>query len=334
MVAVVQLNEFKKRLPKKPYYTNELSSGLQIADVARAIEARYIQPNPPHWRYYFIFDVDRSGAAIDWYDRNAPAPTFSITNPTNGHAHLAYGVATSIITAPHGNDAPLRYAAAIEATLRAKLDADIGYSGLICKNPLHGSWRVTVWEPELYTLDWLADHLDLSQYGDRRKNLPPYGLGRNHTLFTRTRRWSYKAIRQGWPEYDRWFLAVLERAKAYNDFEHSLHFTEVKATAKSIARWTHRKMGSEAKWKAYIARTHTPDIQAARGSKGGKKGGVVRASTTDMAALGALKGKARREALLPLVLEKHAQGMTQQGISDDLGIPRRTVSDWIRSLKA
>ncbi|NYZ69902.1 replication initiation protein [Endozoicomonas sp. SM1973] len=319
MSQIVQLNEFKKRLPKKPYYTNELSSGLLIADVARAVEARYIQPNPPHWRYYFIFDVDRSGAAIDWYDRNAPAPTFTITNRVNGHAHLAYGVATSIITAPHGNDAPLRYAAAIEASLRAKLDADIGYSGLVCKNPLHGFWRVTVWEPELYTLDWLADYLDLSPYDDRRKNLPPYGLGRNHTLFTRTRRWSYKAIRQGWPEYDRWLLAVLERAQAYNDFEHSLHFTEVKATAKSVARWTHRKF--------------SPESFSAWQSAQGKKGGAVRASTTDMAALGALKGKARREALLPLVLEKHAQGMTQQGIADDLGIPQKTVSNWIRSLK-
>ncbi|MFG7662142.1 replication initiation protein, partial [Klebsiella pneumoniae] len=42
-----------------------------------------------------------------------------------------------IRTAPDGNAAPLRYAAAIEAALREKLGADMGYSGLICKNPLH-----------------------------------------------------------------------------------------------------------------------------------------------------------------------------------------------------
>jgi hypothetical protein len=29
-------------------------------------------------------DVDRAGAAIDWSDRNAPAPTLTITNPENG----------------------------------------------------------------------------------------------------------------------------------------------------------------------------------------------------------------------------------------------------------
>ena len=326
MAAVVQLKQFKDRLPKKPYYTDDLSSGLRIADVARAIEARFIQPNPPNWRYYFIFDVDRPGAAIDWYDLRVPPPTFTIANPWNGHAHLAYGVASSIITAPYGNDAPLRYAAAIEAKLRDNLDADIGYSGLVCKNPLHGHWRVTVWETELYTLDWLADYLDLSKYSDRRKNLPPYGLGRNHTLFTRTRRWSYKSIRQGWPALERWMIAVLDRATAYNNFEQALPFNEVKATAKSVASWTHRIMGSEEKWKAYVARTHAPAIQSLRGK--------ANAAKHDMAALGALKGKARRDALLPLVFEKHAQGMTQQGIADDLGIPRKTVSNWIRSLKA
>ena len=328
MAAVVQLNEFKKRLPKKPYYTNELSSGLQIADVARAVGARYIQPNGPTHKYHLVFDIDRAGAAIDWYDLNAPAPTFTVTNIENAHGHLIYTIEVSIRTAPDGKVDPLRYAAAIEAALRDKLDADIGYSGLICKNPLHGFWRVEAWEPELYSLDWLADHLDLSPYKDRRKNLPEYGLGRNCILFERTRKWSYKAIRQGWPELERWIVAVLERAKAYNDFEQPLPFNEVRHTAYSIAKWTHRHMGSEAQWNAYVARTHTPKVQAIRG----KKGGIVTATKTDMAALGALKGKTRRDHFLPLVLEMHAQGFTNADIGREYGLPRKTVSDWVRKL--
>jgi hypothetical protein len=330
MSQIVQLNEFKKRLPKKPYYTDDLATGLKIAGLARAIKARHIQINGPTHKHFAVFDIDHEGAAIDWYDRGAPPPNVTVGNPENGRGHVIYTYETSIRTAPDGKSAPLRYAAAVEAALRDKLDADIGYSGLICKNPLHGFWRVAVWEEDPYTLDELADYVDLSPYSDRRKNLPAYGLGRNCTLFERLRRWAYKAIRQGWPEYGRWLLAVVERAEAYNDFEQPLPFNEVRHTAKSIATWTHREMGSEAKWNAYVAKTHTSEIQAKRA----KKGGIVRASQADMAALGALKGKARREALLPLVLEKHAQGMTQQGISDDLGIPRRTVSDWIRSLKA
>ncbi|POI36262.1 replicase, partial [Klebsiella pneumoniae] len=76
----------------------------------------------------------------------------------------SYGLDTPIRTAPDGNAAPLRYAAAIEAALREKLGADMGYSGLICKNPLHEHWLVQVWEPRLYDLAWLSDYLDLSSY--------------------------------------------------------------------------------------------------------------------------------------------------------------------------
>lgn len=324
MSAIVQLEEFKNRLPRKPYYSDDMACGLRIADVARAIGARYIQHNGPTHKHHFVFDIDRPGAAIDWYDRDAPAPTLTAINTENGHGHLIYTIEVPIRTAPDGKVDPLRYAAAVEAALRDKLGADEGYANLVCKNPLNGSWRVAAWEPELYTLDWLADYVDLESYGDRRKNLPAYGLGRNCTLFERTRKWSYRAIRQGWPDYERWLLAVLERAKAYNDFARPLPFNEVRHTAKSIAKWTHKNF-SPAKFSA---------VQASRG----KKGGVVRASTTDMSALGALggkaNGKARREHYLPLVLEMHNQGFTNADIAREYGLPRKTVSDWVRRLRS
>ncbi|MGC9872974.1 replication initiation protein, partial [Escherichia coli] len=88
----------------------------------------YIQFNQPHAMFWLGFDVDRIGAAIDWSDRNAPAPTLTITNPENGHAHLLYALKTSIRTAPDGKMKPLRYAAAVESALRKKLGADTGYS--------------------------------------------------------------------------------------------------------------------------------------------------------------------------------------------------------------
>ncbi len=55
--------------------------------------------------FWLGFDVDRTGAAIDWSDRNAPAPTLTITNPENGHAHLLYALETPVRTAPDGNEA-------------------------------------------------------------------------------------------------------------------------------------------------------------------------------------------------------------------------------------
>jgi len=165
---------------------------------------------------------------------------------------------------------PLRYAAAVENALRKKLDADAGYSGLICKNPNHSYWKIAVWQPELYTLDWLADSLDLNAANDK-EIVADYGLGRNCTLFDKTRKWAYRAIRQGWPEYDQWLQACYARASGYNlQLLFPLDDSEVKGIAKSISKWTYKHFSIE-RFNDYISRTHTSIIQSKRGSK--SKGG-------------------------------------------------------------
>lgn len=165
---------------------------------------------------------------------------------------------------------PLRYAAAVENALRKKLGADTGYSGLICKNPNHSHWKIAVWQPELYTLDWLADSLDLNAANDK-EIVADYGLGRNCTLFDKTRKWAYRAIRQGWPEYEQWLQACHERASAYNlQFSVPLDEKEVIGVAKSIAKWTHHQF-SQSTFDEYVSKTHQPEIQAKRGRLGGRK---------------------------------------------------------------
>ncbi|MCX2525590.1 replication initiation protein [Larsenimonas rhizosphaerae] len=264
---VANLATFRDRLPKKPYHTDDFGTGVRIRDVALAIQARYIQPNGPTHRYWLVYDVDRSGAVLDWYDRNAPPPTIVAQNPENGHAHLIYGLEVPIRTAPDGKPGPLRYAAAIDCALSAVLESDRGYSGLICKNPLNGFWRVSEWAPQLYSLSDLDSWLDLTPYSDKRKRLPDYGLGRNCNLFDRLRHWAYRAIRQGWPDYDRWFEAVHQRAQAYNlDFPEPLDANEVRHTAKSVAKWTHQNFSAE----SFNA------LQIARGRKGGVASGQSR----------------------------------------------------------
>jgi len=261
------LDLFNERLPNKPYFSDDLHFGVRIAGKERAILAKYIQFNQPHAMFWLGFDVDRIGAAIDWSDRNAPAPTLSITNPENGHAHLLYALKTSIRTAPDGKMKPLKYAAAVENALCKKLDADVGYSGLICKNPNHGHWKIAVWQPELYTLDWLADSLDLNAANDK-EIIADYGLGRNCTLFDKTRKWAYRAIRQGWPEYSQWLRACYERAGVYNlQFPSPLDDGEVMGIAKSIAKWTNTQFSKDS-FIDYVLMTHSSDIQAIRGKKG------------------------------------------------------------------
>lgn len=295
-----QLQLFKQRLPQKPYHTDILGTKLKIADLQRAVAAKYIQHNGPTHCYWLVFDVDRPAAAIDWSDRNCPPPTITVMNPENGHAHLLYALELPVRTAPDGSSAALRYAAAVEAALRAKLDADPGYTGLICKNPLNPWWQVAFWCDHLYSLGDLDSWLDLSQYSDRRKRLPDYGLGRNCTLFDRLRHWAYKAVRQGWPEYERWFEAVLTRAEAYNDYENPLPHSEVKATARSVARYTHRNFSPEG-FSAW---------QAAQGKKGGK-------------AKGEAYSEKRAQALALL-----ESGETQRAIAERLNVSERTVRNW------
>ena len=123
-----------------------------------------------------FFDVDRTGAAIDWSDRNCPAPNITVKNPRNGHAHLLYALTLPVRTAPDASASALKYAAAIERALCEKLGADVNYSGLICKNPFHQEWQVVEWRLELYTLDELADYLDLSASARRRVD-KDYGMG-------------------------------------------------------------------------------------------------------------------------------------------------------------
>jgi hypothetical protein len=179
----IMIEEIYNKLPAKPYCTDNFEFGINIRSKEIASKAKHIQLNGPTHKNFLVFDVDRSSAAMDWYDLRVPTPNLAIQNPANGHAHLVYGLSVSIRTATNAKIKPLRYAAAIESALCAALDADRGYCGLIAKNPLNNFWRVKEWSSSFYCLDELADSLDLSQ---QAKNDNDYGIGRNCSLLGST----------------------------------------------------------------------------------------------------------------------------------------------------
>ena len=244
------LNFFKDVLPRKPYCTDELGS-LFIRQKEEAVKRRYIQQNSPFDLYWLVYDVDRPTAHYDWEDIHAPPPNITAMNIDNGYSHLFYGLKVPVIKCienPKVHIKPLRYAASIDVALSLKLNADPGYVGLICKNPLHKNWNVQVWQGELYDLNWLADYLELGPYRDARKHLPPIGLGRNCTLFELTRRWAYPQRRKaGLYSHEACFIdAVTQYATKKNEaFPAPLPYPEVKATGKSVGRWTWRNMSPE-----------------------------------------------------------------------------------------
>ena len=156
---------------------------------------------------------------------------------------------------------------------------------------------------ESYSLGEMSEYVDLTDYNDQRRLMPETGLGRNVNLFNRLRRWAYRAIRQGWPDYDQWHRACLDRAIGYNRTSNPLPVSEVKSTALSVAKWTHQRFNP----------AEFSELQAHRGSMKGQK---IRSINLDQAVV------------------YHEGGMPQRMIAKELGVSQKTISNWLRLSKS
>jgi hypothetical protein len=323
---------FVAHLPTKPYCADDLSAGLQIRPIKTALGRAYIQHNGPGMTWTLAQDVDRDIAdmahAKDW--TLGPEPDAIVVNPANGHGHLLWYLAAGVCTTSAARLKPMQYLAAIEDGLRRVVGGDVGYAGLITKNPCSQRWRVIERHSRLWTLGDLAAGLDLSAANARTFNPEPgeaHGTGRNVALFNEARFWAYSAIREFWAPagLDCWQKAVLEHVEALNkQFRNPLPYSEVRSISKSIAGWTWKRMTPQG-LRDLIERTHTPEQQRARGRK-----------ATNQAQIAPLGGKASGEARrLSREQERatarllRAQGMTHRAIADALGVPRQTVTDWL-----
>jgi len=300
---------FQQRLGRRPYCSDNLATdGLYRSPVASALEHRLIQPNTAKRVTSLCFDIDRQGAALDWYDRNAPAPSLSVMNRENGHAHLIYLLTAPVAISDIARIKPVRYLAAIQEGLRGALDADRGYAGLVVKNPANDYWITREWADTAYQLDELADYVRLPSPAEMRNRITEAdyaGLGRNCTLFEIVRKESYRLVRDYWrPAGDVAFIAaVIELADVVNtQFAIPLPIAECRSIARSVARWVWQRF-NPAEFRA---------IQTARGRR---------------------KGAKQKAELLPSVLEMYAAGYSQTLIANTLGLSQKTVSNWLRELR-
>jgi len=298
----------ENRLPKAPYCTDTLGN-LAIRRLKTAVNRKYIQVNPPKLFFWLCLDVDRQGGGLAWEDANLPSPNFATINPANGHAHLVWGLSAPVLTTEAAREAPLRYLNSIRNAYTALTGADQGYTGLITKNPLHSHWRTLYGHGHLFDLPELAEYVpDLNKYTDRTSPAESVGIGRNVALFQQIRHWAYREIRlfrgAGRQHFTTWSAHVLEQVEKRNgDFTEPLPFSEVKAIAKSIAKWV---------W------AHDPhaeqrfiERQAYRGALGG-----------------IAKGKANEEKRIQARL-MHAKGMSLRSIASELQCSPQSVSNWV-----
>ena len=306
-------SNFYRNLPHKPYCTDELGAGLIIRQKKTAIQMPYIQPNPPCLVSSLVFDIDRSDAYFSWSDANLPPPNWIAKNRLNGHAHIGYMLATPVCTSHRAKQKIIEYTAKIQQAYSLALGADKSYSGLITKNPCHNTWENHIFDVQPYDLSYLADFVELQELKTDLREVS--GLGRNCAMFDTVRFWAYKAIRANLSGgFDMWHTKVLEQAKNANDaFIQPLPYSEVKATAKSVARWVWRNHA--------VAHAKFIERQAMKGRIGDSShGGKARsAQYSDI----------RHEAL-----KLHLMGVKVTQIAKQLGISRPSVYAYLKKCKS
>lgn len=306
-----QLSLFEDNLPHRPYCTDDKEFGLQVRPKAIAMGKKIIQPNTIAKVLWLVFDYDKKDVLGRIEETNLPYPNLLVTNPINGKSHIFYSLLTPVCKTDNARWKPLEYLAKVQYSLSQKLGADIGYSGLVAKNPLHSYWKVLQLSSKSYELGELAEYLDLPLKLPKRASTE--GLGRNCSIFEIVRHIAYANVLKYRIEHNStaWDEFILNECEKVNDeFADSLDWKEVKGIAKSISRWTWRKYSKQWSDEKFSA------IQAKRGRAGGLKSGTTRT----------IKSEEKRLKCRSM----RSEGHTLKEISASLEVPLSTVGRWCK----
>jgi DNA-binding CsgD family transcriptional regulator len=338
------IDRIRRTLPYRVLATNDFKQGVRLwgRDVA-AGNALEIAPDPPGWLSALRFDVDDdpiaetlvgtdadehtilvSVARTKWSDVGLPPPNLMAINRRTLHAHYTYLLANWVRTDGDRGWREVRFAGAIDAAMTAQLGADTSYSGRFTHNPLHpNAWDVVELRAEPYTLTELASYVDLQSVPRRAPTSS--GIGRNVATFDRLRHWAYGAVstfaKHG---RDAWDAAVAAKASTiavdvraeFPNANHAYRECEVRATARSVARWT---------WERYVAGVPIAVVEARA---------ILAAENTRRRAENARRrrGAVSRDIYLAGAAERRteanqlrAAGASMRAIAERLGIALRTA---------
>ena len=230
---------------------------------ADAIKRAHIAPNSRGLVWAMAFDIDRPEGGAAWIDADLPAPNWTAQNPKNGHAHLGYALAAPVSRSVFSRGCPQRYLARIQHAMTRALGADQAYTHFLTKTPGHARWR-TIWgRQKPYDLDELRRALpeDLP-LPKRIKAADAVGVGRNVTLFDGLRAWAYRS-RRLYSRFEAFSEACLYQAQGLNVFAAPLPVSELRSTARSVAKWV---WGAD---KGDFSAAGFAAVQAARGTRSG-----------------------------------------------------------------
>ncbi|MCW0233201.1 MAG: replication initiation protein [Ferrovibrio sp.] len=230
------------QIPKWTYCANDrLYRDNQRRPREEAVTFKKIAINHTARVNYLIFDCDHDDE-YRFRHIGLPAPSWiAATRQTRRH-HIVWRLSTPVLTGYDARPKPKWFLAGVAGALREALQADPGYSGLLTKNPLlngEEDWDVQAWSGKPVTLQEMADRVGFSLGNLKGKPTNDVGtaLGRNCQLFDWLRHWAYRNFAH-YSNQDHWKVSVLKTAYELNaKFDYPLPHTEVKSTAKSVAKW-------------------------------------------------------------------------------------------------
>lgn len=238
------LNRVLEEAPYLSRCSDNKTAGL-VRPREYALKYPYMQVNRPGMVSWLVFDLDHSNPLV-WEDEGLPAPNIVVTNRKNGHAHLFYAI-PPVCTSENARPKPIAYMKAVYEAMATKLGADESYSGPVAKTPGHPWWSTWEIHPAVYELGELADYLDLSvkpRWG-LEPNLDEVAHSRHCTLFEELRFYAYSIVNREREEgtYQGFYGLLESYASSKNNFSKrgfatDLTWSQVKATVKSVARWT------------------------------------------------------------------------------------------------
>ncbi|MBI6563967.1 MULTISPECIES: replication initiation protein [Pseudomonas] len=289
-----------------------------------AIRYPYMQINRRGMVSWLIFDLDHTNS-LAWDDEGLPPPNLVVRNRNNGHSHLFYAI-PPVCTTENARDKPIQYMKAVYAAFALRLKADPDYnSGPVAKTPGHPWWSTSELHNHVYELGELADYVELQvspwKTGPELEDLPH---SRHCVLFEQLRYFAYSIVNQ---ERERGTLASFSRRLeafahnhnkfARNGFSEDLMLSSVRATVRSVARWTWtRYQGSTRCCRGAMALDKSLPL-AERQSLAAKRTHELRHRSTESKIRAACRG-----------LQERGEKLTQVAIAILAGVSRQTVANY------
>ena len=318
------LNRILREAPYFPRCSDNKTATL-VRPREYAIRRSYMQVNRPGFASWLIFDLDHANSWL-WEDAGLPAPNLIVRNRTTGRSQVYYAI-TPVCTTAAAGPKPIAYMRAVYEAMALKLNADPRYhSGPVAKTPGHPAWCTTELHAHVYELGELADCVELVRCSPWSKgaNYDDAMHSRHCLLFEQLRHYAYAVVGRarecGTLES---FMVLLEAyATGANNFQRfgfstPLPHSSVKATVRSVARWTWDKYTGSRRVNLGVMQLGEHLPLAERQKLAAERTHAARATATKSKILGACR-----------LLKARGKELAHTAIARMTGLTRQTVAKY------